>query len=61
MKGENARTLNQGYMPSCLWMLPLTCIWSFSRHNDKSVLEELNERFVSMYSDLESGKLWFPA
>ena len=46
VKGENARILNRSYMPSCLWMLPLTCIWSFSRHNDKSVLEELNERFL---------------
>lgn len=61
VKGENARILNRSYMPSCLWMLPVTCIWSLSRHKEKSVLEESNERFVSMYSDLESGKLWFPA
>lgn len=60
-KGENAEILNRSYMPSCFWMLPLACIWSFSGHNDKKLLEEPSERFASMYSDLESGKLWFPA
>ena len=28
VKGENARILNRSYMPSCLWMVPLTNIYT---------------------------------